>query len=313
MRVAVAIGLERLPQRVHRRSEVRELLEVQRAERLEPARALVRESQADGAQVVRVRSARDEPGSLGAIDQPDGAVVAQQEMVGDVADGRAARVGVTADGEQQLVLRGRQPGRMGLPFAPAQKPAQARAKVEEPGVLRRRRGDRQAAPLRLNLAFETHFPVSATVYQPERVLTHASPAVADRRDGRLGDGRLPADHDVVDLERHDPLAFEDLLERRLAVPEVVFVDVHPATESLAVSVPTRLLEVDERLCGGSFLRLEPVDRIFGLRIDVWATATRQGQHEQRDESAVPQHVSSPASAPSAGTGRSSVGRTTRPP
>jgi hypothetical protein len=98
---------------------VGEFLEVQLAERLQLARAPFGQVQADHALVVCVGAAGYQSGGLGAIDESDGAVVAQQQVVGDVADGRAARVCVAADGEQELMMRRGQAGRLGLPFAPA--------------------------------------------------------------------------------------------------------------------------------------------------------------------------------------------------
>jgi hypothetical protein len=55
---------------------------------------------------------------LGTVDQLDGAVVAQQQGPGDLADGRPIRVGMAADGQQQLVLGWGEPGRSGLLGAP---------------------------------------------------------------------------------------------------------------------------------------------------------------------------------------------------
>ena len=132
---AVARVLEGVPQGVHGRREVGQLVEVLLAERLELARALLGEAQAHDAEVVVVLAARDQPGLLGAIDEPDRAVMAQHEVAGDVADGRSARVVMTADGEQQLVLgRGEARG-LGVLLAPAQEPAQTGAQLEEPPVV----------------------------------------------------------------------------------------------------------------------------------------------------------------------------------
>jgi hypothetical protein len=47
--------------------------------------------------------ALDQADGLGTVDQLDGAVVAEQEGLGDLADGRPRRVGVAADGQEQLV------------------------------------------------------------------------------------------------------------------------------------------------------------------------------------------------------------------
>ena len=54
------------------------------------------------ASIVGVGPPLQQPGPLGPIDQLDGAVVAQHQVVGDVADRRVAVV--AADGEEQLVL-----------------------------------------------------------------------------------------------------------------------------------------------------------------------------------------------------------------
>ena len=71
-----------------------------------------------------ILAARDQSSLLGAIDQSDRTVVTQDEVAGDIADGRSARVAVTADGEQQLVLGGREACGLGVLLAPAQEPPQ---------------------------------------------------------------------------------------------------------------------------------------------------------------------------------------------
>ena len=144
--------LEGVPQRVHRRREVRELLEVLLAERLELPGALIGEAQAHDAEVVGVLAARDQPGLLGAVDEPDRAVVAQHEVAGDVADRRPARVAVAADGEQQLVLGGREARGLGVLLAPAQEAAQTGAQLQQPSVVlvggrRRHRGGLWRSPV----------------------------------------------------------------------------------------------------------------------------------------------------------------------
>ena len=92
--------------------------------------------------VVGVGAPRHETHRLGAVDQPDRAVVAHQQVAGDVGHRRALRLGVTAHGQQQLVLRGGQALRLGRPLAPVQEPAQGDAERQQVGVLpvRERRG-----------------------------------------------------------------------------------------------------------------------------------------------------------------------------
>lgn len=126
---AVAVALEGLPQGLHRGREVREFLQVQLAERFQLARPLVGEAQAHGAEVVGVLAAGEQSGLRCAIDQPDRAVVAQQEVGGNIAERRPARVGMAPNREQELVLSRCEAGRLRLPLAPTQEPAQAGAQL----------------------------------------------------------------------------------------------------------------------------------------------------------------------------------------
>lgn len=70
-----------------------------------------------------------------AIDQLDHAVVPQEQVIGDVADRRTMRMLVTADREQELMLRRGQSSSRRLIRAPTQEPSQAVAEPEELGVL----------------------------------------------------------------------------------------------------------------------------------------------------------------------------------
>ena len=101
----------------------------------EDARSLGSQAQADHAAVVLVLQALDQARGFRPVHQADGAVVAQEEVAGHVADGRPARVLVAADGQEELVLGGRQPGGFGLLGAPVQEPAQACPEQEQSLVL----------------------------------------------------------------------------------------------------------------------------------------------------------------------------------
>ena len=80
--------------------------------------------QLDLAMVCRVDPALDQTGLFGAIDEANRAVVAHEEMVGHVTDaGSAARV--TANGEEQLMLRGGDTDLDCLLFAPVQEASHA--------------------------------------------------------------------------------------------------------------------------------------------------------------------------------------------
>ena len=56
-----------------------------------------------------VGSTADQPGGFGPVDELDGAVVPEQEYLGDVSDGRPVPVLLTPYGEQELVLAGVSP------------------------------------------------------------------------------------------------------------------------------------------------------------------------------------------------------------
>jgi hypothetical protein len=65
----------------------------------------------------------DETCGCGAVGESDSAVVAQDEVIGDLANRRSAWIGMTADGEQELVLSGCEARRSGLCLAPTQEPS----------------------------------------------------------------------------------------------------------------------------------------------------------------------------------------------
>jgi hypothetical protein len=100
-------------------SEAFELFKVERRERFELHGPYRGEAEADDPLVVLVAGAGHQSSLLGPVDEADGAVVAEKQVVGGLADGRASRVGVAANGEQQLVLGGREPSLSGLLLAPA--------------------------------------------------------------------------------------------------------------------------------------------------------------------------------------------------
>ena len=71
-----------------------------------------REPQADDPVVVGVALPAHEAGLRGPVDEPHCAVVAQEQGVGDVADGGSPAVGVPPHREEQLVLRRGDPDRL---------------------------------------------------------------------------------------------------------------------------------------------------------------------------------------------------------
>lgn len=93
------------------------------------------QSEPDAAVIVAVALTADEPGVLGPVHEADGAVVAEQELLGDIPDGRPERIGMAPDDQEELMLGGRQPDDLGLLFAPAREAAQTRAELQEAAVL----------------------------------------------------------------------------------------------------------------------------------------------------------------------------------
>ncbi len=89
------------------------------------------ETEPYNAVIARVDLSVYEAGGLGAINEPDRAVMTQQQGLGHGTDGRSLRSWVPADGEQQLMLRGGQARRFRLLLAPMQELAQTGSEREE--------------------------------------------------------------------------------------------------------------------------------------------------------------------------------------
>jgi hypothetical protein len=87
--------------------------------------------QAHDAVVVGVGHTLEQSCRLGPVDELDGAVVAQQEMLGDVTD--RGWLAVAANCQEQLVLRSCQSDRARLIIAPMQETAETVAEREQAG------------------------------------------------------------------------------------------------------------------------------------------------------------------------------------
>jgi hypothetical protein len=103
-----------------------ELFEMERRQSLESSRPVFGQLQSYDPVVVVAAGAQDQPGGLGAVDEADCTVVAEQQVVGDLADSRAPRIRMPADGEQELVLGGCEPGGLSLLGAPRLEVAETR-------------------------------------------------------------------------------------------------------------------------------------------------------------------------------------------
>lgn len=93
--------------------------------------SLLGELHADHARVGRVGPAAHEAGRLRPVHELHHAVMAKQQVAGEIADGRRDLARMTLDRDQQLVLDMGQAHRASLVFAPSLKAAQADAKGEK--------------------------------------------------------------------------------------------------------------------------------------------------------------------------------------
>jgi hypothetical protein len=93
------------------------------------------QAQSDHTVIVAIAFPSHQAGLRGAVDEPDRAVVTQQQRLGDVTHGRAARALVAAYREEELVLPCGHPEGLGLLLAPAEEAAELRAERQEPSVV----------------------------------------------------------------------------------------------------------------------------------------------------------------------------------
>jgi hypothetical protein len=123
------VGLGREP--VQERGEAAQLTQMHRREPVDPATSEPGEPDPYHPPVGPVRRALDQTGGGSAIDEADDAVMPADQPFGELADRRSATVGMSLDRQQELVLRGRQPGGPGLCLTPLLEPAQCRPEFEQ--------------------------------------------------------------------------------------------------------------------------------------------------------------------------------------
>jgi hypothetical protein len=97
-------GCQPLPGRGQAQGETFELLEVEGRESFQSLSTSVGELQPDHPVVVVVAVSHDKASGIGPVDQLDRAVMAQEQVVGDFAHGRTARVAMAPNGQEELVL-----------------------------------------------------------------------------------------------------------------------------------------------------------------------------------------------------------------
>lgn len=102
-----------------------ELVEVRGGQAVQAFLAIGCEPDAGETPVVVITPSLYQLCRLGAVHQLDGAVMTQQQIAGEIPDGRALRCWMALDRQQQLVLGRCQAYLTRLSLAPVQEPAQA--------------------------------------------------------------------------------------------------------------------------------------------------------------------------------------------
>ena len=118
-RVAAGV-IEPLPQDAQGAGDALQLLEVQRGQTFERPLSGTAQAHAYHASVVGIGVAHHEPCRLCPPNEPDHAVLAQQQMVSDFAHCRPAGVAVASHCQEELMLRGRESHLGGPLLAPMQ-------------------------------------------------------------------------------------------------------------------------------------------------------------------------------------------------
>ena len=108
-----------------------QLLEVLRREGLESLVAVRGQPQSYQAVIVGVPDPFHEARRVRPVDEADGAVMPEKEVVRYLADRRSARIAVAAYRQEELVLRGREAGLLRLLLAPAHEATQARPQRQQ--------------------------------------------------------------------------------------------------------------------------------------------------------------------------------------
>lgn len=134
------IGAEERQQRSHQlRPEAPELFAVSQRELAEHSLPLSREADVRNSPVVICAQPLEEPLRLEAVDQLDRAVMFQSQSLGELSDGRSRSTKATHR-EQQLMLRGIQPGRARVLLGEDQEEAKLMPKLREQTVVAIREG-----------------------------------------------------------------------------------------------------------------------------------------------------------------------------
>lgn len=130
------------PDGLHARGHPGKFLEVLPGELAEAAASAFGEHDAHDAVVVAILAPANQAGGFGPVDKLDDAVMAQEQLGGEIAHGWVTALGVAAYREEELVLGGRDPGLDGPFLGPAEIPAEPGAEGEEALIVLVRQVDR---------------------------------------------------------------------------------------------------------------------------------------------------------------------------
>jgi len=131
LRVPLRGRLEAVGELADRGREPGQFLQVRGRQPVEDALPARCQPEVDDSLVGAIEASRDESRLLGTVDQLDHAVVSEQKGVGELPDGWRPWLGVTTDGEEQLVLLRGDAGRRRLLFAPLEEPAERHPELEQ--------------------------------------------------------------------------------------------------------------------------------------------------------------------------------------
>jgi hypothetical protein len=105
---------------LHGRSHAGEFFEVLAGEFAEAPGAALGDVDAHDAVVVVVLAPTHQARGFGSVDELDDAVVAEEQLGGEITHGRVTGVDASADGEEELVLRRGDPGVGGALLGPVE-------------------------------------------------------------------------------------------------------------------------------------------------------------------------------------------------
>jgi hypothetical protein len=111
-----------------------ELFEVERRKHFQSLGALNGEMQTHHPMVVVVSGPSDQTRRVGTVDETDGAVVQEEQVVSDLSNGRATRITVSSYRQEQLMLGRREPRGTSLALAPTLEMAKPGPQGQQTGV-----------------------------------------------------------------------------------------------------------------------------------------------------------------------------------